>query len=335
MSSLFYISSMSPIMFDVMLREHLQSAGDITVFTTREDVESVVRQLGIDAYLLSSSNKNVSIRQRDELFFDAAMPGDFADTCFPNTDLPIWQVLGIDRLKFWYSPQNINYLSIIENTEWDRAYVSFDIGDAIPWAISKLAAEKDCPCIAVKTEPIRTIEVYDLRNAMSFSEYYVWNNDDVRFLNKLKVSGKITNCNYAGIEKKTRFIDGEMLKKTMGFSANQVITGILFDKRDERQCRRFLNIIKKQATKGAKVFLFPIDDRAKDLSSKIFHDFKDVFTLMPHKDMLSVCDEIVSFRWDDNYCIDLPMRPIVFDVHGINGSEIIAPDGTDIKGLTI
>ena len=84
------------------------------------------------------------------------------------------------------------------------------------------------------------------------------------------------------------------------------------------------------------VWLFPVDQRSKELVPRVLAEYRSLFTVMPKRGMLAACDEIISFRWDDNYCIDLPFDVVIFDVHGANRTDVLAPERiTDIRGLNI
>ena len=108
MNILFYISSISDLMINTVLKHDLDN-DSILVLTTRGDVYTFVNQLGIDCLMLAQA-KQTSVRERDRMFRDMAMPGEFGESVFADTNLPIWQVLSIDRFKLWYAPHSIDYV---------------------------------------------------------------------------------------------------------------------------------------------------------------------------------------------------------------------------------
>jgi len=328
MNVLFYISSMSDLMINTVLKHDMRN-DSVLVVTMRRDVYSFMYQLGIDCIILSQT-KPISTRDRDRMFREMAMPGEFGQSVFLGTDLPMWQVLGIDRFRLWYTPHNLDYVRFIDNLTWDKAYVSLDIGDALPMAISLLAYDRGISCVAVQTEPIRTLEVYDLAHSFSFTEYYVNTQSDKDFL----VSAGLGALSFGYEIARSAYPNKDTVRNAMNIDKATTITGVFLDKRDERQCRVFLDMITTLGSPDI-IWVFPTDSRGAELAPKLLHQYSQYLTVMEDRKMIAACDELVSFRWDDSYCLDVPIPVIIFDPHGINRSDLIAPRGIEIRRLTV
>ena len=82
------------------------------------------------------------------------------------------------------------------------------------------------------------------------------------------------------------------------------------------------------------IWVFPTDGRSAELAPTILQDYSRYFTIMKDRSMVAACDELVSFRWDDSYCFDSALPVTIFDPHGLNRSDVIAPKGIEIRGLT-
>lgn len=324
--TLFLITSISNLMLDILLKEK-----DALIVSPRQEIISLASELGMDAFHLST-DKYLDVKTRDAKFKELAMPGVFEDCVFEDTTLPIWQVLAIDRLKFWYSPENEDYLNFIDSLNWTKAFVSLDIGGVLPISVMHLAQEREAYCVAVRTEPIKTVELVDIVPLLTFNEYIVSEKEDGRFLKSVDAQGKITIREGEGPQL-TDYPSKAKIRETLGIPEHINLSGIRFDKRDERQCRKALHIIRTGGDQNIRVWIFPVDERSTELAFGALYEYRDMIEIQLNSKLLAACDEIVSFRWDDNYCVDLPMNPIVFDIHGINKAEIIAPKNTDIQGL--
>jgi hypothetical protein len=325
--TLFVITSLSDLMINRLLFEH--SRGDIIVVTPRQDVADLLAQFGIDAFLLATDIHS-DIEGRDRQFKELAMPGVFSDTAFDTSDLPVWQVLSIDRLKFWYTPESEIFLGFIDNLKWDKAYISLDIGSVLPISVMNLAKERGAYSYAVKTEPIKTIEILDMIPFLTFDEYLVDTKEDARFLEN---AGGEVSVTEEKEQKHTEFLSKEKLRDVLGIQENVTLSGILFDKRDERQARTLLKIIDNQDKQIVVVFIFPVDERSAELAPSSLQEYINTIYIQTDPKMMAACDELVCTRWDDNYCLNLPFDPIIFDVHGINKAELIAPSHIEVQGL--
>lgn len=317
-------------MLSELLRAQM-SGKPMLVCTTRTDVLAVISGLGIACFLLKQ-DKSMSVRQRDAAFFDMAMPGELGNRLFDGTGLPVWEVLSIDRFKFWFYPDNIEFINFIDTLSWGKAFVSLDLGDSLPVAIGYLARKRGADCIAVQTEPVRTLEMVDMAATLPFSGYRVYTDRDKEFLAALGIVENVSSSHIERAEKD--YADKKELRENLRVPEPIVIFALLFDKRDERQCRTFLKMHKER---GRRIIFWvhPIDARSSELVNKLLHEYRDMFLLMRDRAMLAACDKIISFRWDEHYCLDMPIPVTVFDPHGIRKSTMLTPEDTVVQGLIV
>jgi len=321
MRSLFVITTISQLMVDTVIHEHNEN--DVTVVTPYNSVAQDMLNLGISCFLLEE--KIMGVSEKDKIFADEMMPGTMMSFGnFPNTDLPVWEVLSLDRLKFWFdygARDNLNFIGAID---YDRVYVSLDLDNPYPWNI----CPDDAEYIAIKTNSIRTAEFALYSNRFEFDEIWVDSKEDEEFLQKLRVKTTVRVME----KEKTRIITRKraesqesVSKKTaLGLENDAPIIGVMFDKRDEWQTRLFFSF-----NQDKNIFLFPVDQRSRELVQDVLHGYR--FFVQPNMDVLKMCDEVISFRWDDRYSPrDLKTFKIV-DYGGINMASVLAPDGVVVE----
>lgn len=316
---LFYITSISDLMIDILLEKSLSH--DVLVATPRTEVRNVVKSWGLEGVLMVSDIMP-DRRGQDRQFKDDFMPGIFGDATFANTGLPAWQVLSLDRLKFWRQPNFALEVDFLRSLRFSRVYTSFDMGNAIPFVLAQ-----EFETVAVKTEPIRTREVLDFGPHLGFVEYIVSDKEDARFLRRVNVSGAITERE-AIIPEPPKWTSKDALRSAMGTPED--VFGILFDPRYERQCRLLFDVLDQQ--NWPRVYVFPIHRRAAELLPKCLGDYAGKYQVVSSLDALAVCDEIVAFAYDENYCKHLPAKLAIYDPHGLNKAMEIAPE-YEVRGL--
>ena len=239
---------------------------------------------------------------------------------FNDSDLQVWEVLSLDRLKFWFDHTADTNASFIDGFDADKIYVTLDMDSPYPWLFEYLGVY----VIGVQTKPIRTPEFVLFSTLLDFTEYIVLSEEDEEFLKKINIQGKITNAekNLKDGRKITDNQERESLKSKMGLSGK--VCGVFFDKRDEWQTRKFLSELS-----NCQVIVFPTDARSKELIDTVLYNF----SFLVHTSPISIlaCDEIVSFRWDDNYFPeDLPDTFRIVDYNGFNQAAFLAPEGVDV-----
>lgn len=313
-------------MIDSLLWHHNTWHGDVSVVVTDTQVKQQIESLGIHCFLLQQ--KPMTIRERDSLFAQTMMPGLFGDDVFPDTQLKQYEVLALDRLKFWFDHSAGYNLDFIDSLNWQCAVVSLDLDNPYPLAVCRMAQRRASDTIAVKTKSVRTKEFIDSVELLRVVNHYVVESeDDKAFLRKLNIEGSITIRESARTgEKEVGYPEKETLRKGMGISPNERVVGVFFDKRDEWQCREYLKQLEAD-----RVFIFPVDERSDQLLIPCIMPYVNAVNINVYTDraLLSACDEVVSFRWDDGYCNDVPELKVV-DNQDINLSTILVPDGIDV-----
>jgi hypothetical protein len=302
---LFAITSINGMMFELLLEEH--SRNDVVVVTTRSEIFELVKQHGIHCHLLLPQSVDVSLR--DESFAALAMPGIFENQVFEDTDLEIWKVLSLDRLKFWYSYLSIKIDDFIQHLDWDKAYVSLDLNDALPW----IAADEDREVIAAQTAPLKTRETLDMARYLNFSKYIVSSEADKEFLLKI-CPDAIIETRIDGGKKEVEFHEKSLLKKGLGIPENEPVFGLFFDRRDEWQCRKWLD----ENAGRTKIFVVPTDNRSHELLYNVLHRYLPYITIYTNASVLVACDSIVAFRFDEGYVSEFKERIMILDYGNIN-----------------
>ncbi|MHA2219957.1 MAG: hypothetical protein ACXACY_29025 [Candidatus Hodarchaeales archaeon] len=302
---LFAITSINNNMINLLLEEY--SRESVVVVTTRSDIFELVKQYSIHCHLFLPQPVDVSLR--DESFAVLAMPGIFENQVFADTDLEIWKVLSIDRLKFWYSHLSIKIDDFIQRLDWDKAYVSLDLNDALPW----IAADEDREVIAVQTVPLKTREMLDMARYLNFSKYIVSSEADKEFLLKICPDAIIETRIDDG-KKEVEFHEKSLLKKGLGIPENEPVFGLFFDRRDEWQCRKWLD----ENAGRTKIFVVPTDNRSHELLYNVLHRYLPYITIYTNTSVLAACDSIVAFRFDEGYVSEFKDRIMILDYGDIN-----------------
>ena len=317
MKTLFVITEISDTFIELIIHERRRN--QVTVVTTLPETAQKLQELDIDSFLLRQ--KNMSVPEKDRLFAKHMMPGIMSEYGnFNDSDLQVWEVLSLDRLKFWFDHTADTNASFIDGFDADKIYVTLDMDSPYPWLFEYLGVY----VIGVQTKPIRTPEFVLFSTLLDFTEYIVLSEEDEEFLKKINIQGKITNAekNLKDGRKITDNQERESLKSKMGLSGK--VCGVFFDKRDEWQTRKFLSELS-----NCQVIVFPTDARSKELIDTVLYNF----SFLVHTSPISIlaCDEIVSFRWDDNYFPeDLPDTFRIVDYNGFNQAAFLAPEGVDV-----
>lgn len=316
MRSLFIITRVSPPVIDLIIQK--KNIGEVALVSPYPQTISYFASLGINGFLLRQ--KNLTISEKDRLFAEKMLPGKMeAYGNFKDEELPVWKVLSLDRLKFWFDhPASINS-DFINGISADEVYVSLDMDSPYPWTY-----KWDLWTTAIQIGNIRTPEFYFMSSLMKFDEYIVLAEEEGEFLRSLNLDGLITNVGGKTRNGK-RIIESqerEDLKKSAGLSGN--ITGIIFDKRDEWQARKYITDHKIVP------LLFPADERSLELIPSVFHGYK--YFTQPNMVLTDMCDTLVAFRWNENYFNDgIPNNFKVMDYHGMNLAKKLAPEWISVS----
>lgn len=298
----------------ILLSEH--NRHQITVVTPYKETLSTLSDLGITGYLIKQRNMDISVK--DRMFAETMLPGKM--DAYGNVgeyDLPFWKVISLDRLKFWFDHTAELNSSFIQDFDADKIYVSLDVTSPYPWIMH----DYDIPVTAVQIGPIRTVDFYLTSALMEFDEYIVMSDEDNNFLEKLHPKAIIKNLGLpARISiKNTSNDDRKALKEQMGLSGK--VIGMIFDKRDEWQARKFLSGL----TEMHFPLIFPADPRSKELINSVLYKYK--FLVQGSTYAMLACDRVVSFRWDETYFNEfIPETYEIMDYSGMNFAKKIAPE---------
>jgi len=318
MKSLFVITTMSQLMLDILLHEHNEN--DVTVVTPYDNVANDMFNLGISCFPIKQ--KTMSISEQDRMFADEMLPGVMESYGnFLGTELPVWKVLSLDRLKFWFDYGAKSNLDFIRSFEYDYLYVSLDLDSPYPWNI----CPEDAHYIAVKTNPIRTAEFVLYSPRFEFDEIWVDSREDEEFLKKIRMKTAVR----VREKEKTRIItrrqaeSQERGKAELGFTNNLPVIGVMFDKRDEWQTRLFLSM-----NTDKNILLFPVDTRSGELAKDVLHEYK--FFIQNDENVAYMCDEVIAFRWDDRYSPRKLSTFKIIDYGRMNMASLLAPEGIKV-----
>lgn len=294
------ISSLS----ELMIKMILDNPG-ATLLTNSSDVSAQLKQLHLPVQNIYCEPP-MTHEARDRQFAELAMPGVFGDTVFPNSDLPLYEVLSIDRLSFW----NRSFVAeteqeIIASLQWDMAITDLNIYSTLPFAVLSEARKRNAKTIAIETVSLRSREVLLLGKYLGFDKFVV-GGDSASFLARAIPKGKIIG------------VEDANLKPTANQSASNTLSGfaVVFDKEFEWEYRTFL---------GGQLGNFTTlvhDDRSKELLFKC---------VPPHyHHLISLGNtgksyrKVIAFGWRD-YLYRYGSAVELMDLGGKTLAEAVAP----------
>lgn len=170
-------------MVNICLSQLHSEAGQTIVVDLQDDVHTTLKQVGISSLPIRVSQK-MDWGRRDSAFRELAMPGKQLDFDIPGTKLPLWKVLSIDRLSFWYRWESAKMeYDLVTALNWNKAFVPLDVNHPLPWALARHSGRE---VIAVQSGPIRTREIYDLAQsgALPFSAVVHTSGEDAAWLTR-------------------------------------------------------------------------------------------------------------------------------------------------------
>lgn len=321
MNKLFVITSFSELMLERLTMEYLKTPSNVYVLTTSGGFYDMYRGIFKNMLLINSA---VRTPNKDAEFAKLAMPGKLDGEVFGDTGLEIWKVLSLDRLKFWYEPEFKFAIEFVGKGDWDVVYVSSDLGSTLPLMAGYMA---ECPGVWVKTESIKTREFVDLMQSgvFPFNNFVVGTAEDSKFISSLRPDVKIM----MGVAEEQLVIQQssrDALRQSLGISGR--VLCVLFDKRDEFQCREFM-LDGSYKDFYNHVYLAPVDNRSAELmytSIPFAHRY-----YMHTKTLMKIADAFISFRWDDAYTSGLPFPVHIIDYNGMNKAKMLAPEGIKVQ----
>jgi hypothetical protein len=324
MTTLIIATSLSDLFVNEILLEQTRTSGDTLIIATNADVNRILKEAGLPSQFISP-NIDESWTERDTGFRDLCMPGVFGDAMFFGTKLPVHKVLSIDRLSFWYGGRNARQMcEWIDSLSWDKAIVSYDLSSHLPFYVMQSANGREC--VAVQTTSIRTKETYDIASRLTFDSFVV-RQEDAEFLASAGYSRNVVAKSlFVKTEPIVESQGNDALRKGLGLTASDYVAGVVFDKRDEWQCRAFVNRYVSMPQRPRLMF-FTFDSRSNDLLPKCLAPYYDYIQIYD-KQLIQACNEVIAFRWDD-YLAGIKEVTII-DYHGINMAKQIAPSGTKV-----
>jgi hypothetical protein len=300
---LFVITALS----DLLLLELFKCPDAMVITPIPQLANELINNHGVQAKLLTVEGKLAN----DKLFFDEFMPGKLDG--LKLHDMPLHETMSIDRLRFWFNGEPGKRLAdIILSLDLDELFISFDINHFLPWAVAKRA---NAYVTAIKTHPLRTREVYDLLPHLPFDNIIVSFEDEKEYIKSLcpNIEVKISESERptrraVESQRKLELRDGLKLQK------DATITAVVFDKRDEWQFYKFLQI----GGQRLNLMVFPYDSRSAELFRVPLSTYDDM-------GLMDVCDELVMFRFSEEVYNSAPDIPVViYDFFNLNASKEVA-----------
>ena len=145
---LFCVTQLSDILVTELLFQN--SRGLVTVVTDKPHIVDKFKELGIHSLLLR--DRHMDISKQDKTFADLFMPGLLEDQSIEG--LPLWKVLSLDRLKFWFNPSSTENIEFLRSLSFDKVFISLDLHGTLPWIAMNIADDRDIECIAIQTTSI-------------------------------------------------------------------------------------------------------------------------------------------------------------------------------------
>lgn len=160
MTTLVLFTVASKLLIRIAINELMRDSNTLVVDTSHE-VHGVLKAHNISSIHLSPA-KNVRFDwgERDSNFREIFMDGPQLKCEFPDTTLPVWKVVALDRFSFWFThKESAELFDAIMALNWDRCITSADLNSDLPWTLARYSGR---PVWGVKVSGFRTREWYDL-----------------------------------------------------------------------------------------------------------------------------------------------------------------------------
>ena len=158
--------------------KELMHSSDTLVVDTNPQIHVELKKLNISAiHLNPTRNVRIDWGNRDSNFKGLFMDGDQLKCNFPDTTLPVWKVVALDRFSFWFTDkESAELYDMICALEWDKCIASADLNSDLAWTL----------VWGMKTSGFRTREWYDLGmiGNVPFAGLYVGSESDKSFLSE-------------------------------------------------------------------------------------------------------------------------------------------------------
>lgn len=300
---LYAISRVSDLLILDILKRQQKYSGNINVVTFNSDVSAKLAQAGINSQVVMPLPSGISWHKK-YLGDGSPIQGDI-------DGMPLWKILGIDRLNFWFDARTVEILSALQ---FESLTVSLDIYDVFTWQIANIAKERGIPVRAIQTHSVREREVVDLIPILPVDEYIVSYDAD-------NLTGAMTVVNTGKNRVRVARLSEAPLDET----------AVAFDKRDEYQFRRFLSsgLLKPPFS------VFTADQRSDELYYRYLHRHIGV-PVYDSFDLLRPRKEVVMFRFSEDTVYrfvpeNIPVK--IYDFSGINLAKLLVKESD--KNVTV
>src|SRR3990167_1873628 len=183
MTTLIVATRLSQLFVRIAIDELMRDADTIVVDTDLQ-VHGTLKGHNISSIHLSPArNVRFDWGERDANFKRLFMDGPQLKCEFPDTTLPVWKVVALDRFSFWYNQETKELYDMIDALSWDKCITSADLNSELPWSLARYSGR---PVWGVKVSGFRTREWYDLglTGNIPFTGLYIGNESDKVFLSK-------------------------------------------------------------------------------------------------------------------------------------------------------
>ena len=184
MTTLVLVTSLSQLFVRVIIKELMHDSNTLVV-DTNPQIHIELKKLNISAIHLNPTRiVRIDWGDRDSNFKGLFMDGDQLKCNFPDTTLPVWKVVVLDRFSFWFTDkESAELYDMICALEWDKCIASADLNSDLAWTLARYSGK---PVWGVKTSGFRTREWYDLgmTGNVPFAGLFVGNESDKAFLSK-------------------------------------------------------------------------------------------------------------------------------------------------------
>jgi hypothetical protein len=215
---------------------------------------------------------------------------------FLGTNLPLYKVMSIDRLNFWYRGlQAKRQFESIMALEWDTAYVPLDLYHPLPFALARHSGRK---VIGVQISSLRTREWYDLLSSAvpNFAEWKVGRESDLKFLQSFGVKADLIQIEPEATVNPPQKESRDSMRKGLGIPDGYKVGLVFFDSQCEWEFRQLL-----PSLLGFYQMLYVYPLHPYDLRN--LQDLGVIQNPIKIADNLSIetaCDEAVLLRMDYN-----------------------------------
>lgn len=283
---------------------------ETVIVDTDDQVHKRLTEIGISSIGLRSPGDR-GWGERDSAFAKLAMPGLQLQEPFAGTNLPMWKVMSIDRLNFWYrGKQAKNQYESIMALEWDKALVPLDMHNPLPLALARHSGRK---VVGVQVSTLRTREWYDLLSAgIGFDEWKVGQPAEQKWLSNFGIQSDLIQIE---AEPKTETPSKESrkaMRKALNVPEGYKVGLVFFDSQCEWEFRQLIPTLNSMYQL---IYVYPL--HPYDLRN--LQDLNVIGGQMRIADNISIetiCDEAILMRLEYNLSKGRTIPVRIFDITG-------------------